>query len=321
MRQRWADEGRPAPNVTNDRHRLIAAVAGGCPVDTIAAERSWCAARGIEPDGYVAAARAGQPPLRRSPGDRRRGPRRLRDDQAASRRHRRRRPAAGARPRAARPIQDFADVARWRFRHVLVDEAQDLNPVQYELLRLLVAGRNDLFLVGDPAQAIYGFNGADPSLLVDVDRHLPGVEIVRLDDEPPVARRRSSPPDMHVLGVAGQPRRRRLGSRRRASGRGPRRRRRARRGRRSSPASSPPAPRICCAAARSPCSPAPTSSWPRCGPALDGCRRRRAAPGDPGGESARRRRGTAAALRSAAQLRGLGARRARRRRRPPPRRR
>ena len=96
MRQRWADEGRPAPNVTNDRHRLIAEVAGRCPVDTIAAERSWCAARGIEPDGYVAAARAakrhcGVPPatVAQVLAD-------YETDQAPSRRHRPRRPAAGA---------------------------------------------------------------------------------------------------------------------------------------------------------------------------------------------------------------------------------
>jgi DNA helicase-2/ATP-dependent DNA helicase PcrA len=69
---------------------------------------------------------------------------------------------------------------RWRFRHLLVDEAQDLNPLQHRLVDLLRAGRDDLFIVGDPAQAIYGFNGADPTLLVDVERRFPGVEVVRL---------------------------------------------------------------------------------------------------------------------------------------------
>ena len=41
-------------------------------------------------------------------------------------------------------------------------------------------GRDDLFLVGDPAQAIYGFNGSDPTLLTDVSDRFPGIEIVRL---------------------------------------------------------------------------------------------------------------------------------------------
>ena len=95
----------------------------------------------------------------------------------------------------------FAEALRWRFRHVLVDEAQDLNPVQYDLLHQLVDGHNDLFLVGDPSQAIYGFNGADPSLLIDVERHLPGVEVVRL-----TTNRRCTPQIVaaatHVLGEA-----------------------------------------------------------------------------------------------------------------------
>ena len=76
--------------------------------------------------------------------------------------------------------REFADTLRWRFRHLLVDEAQDLNPLQHRLVDLLRTGRDDLFLVGDPAQAIYGFNGADPALLVDVEARFPGVEVVRL---------------------------------------------------------------------------------------------------------------------------------------------
>ena len=174
--------------------------------------------------------------------------------------------------------------------------------MQYELLRLLVAGRNDLFLVGDPAQAIYGFNGADPSLLVDVDRHLPGVEVVRLDDEPPIdaadRRRRNA--------RAGRVRpawRRRLGARRRSGGRGPRRRRRARRGRARRPLRRRPPARTCWAAARSPCSPAPTSSWPRCGrrsiAAGVAVHQQAIPPGSPLAAAV----ATATALRSAAQLR------------------
>ena len=99
---------------------------------------------------------------------------------------------------------DFADVLRWRFRHLLVDEAQDLNPVQHRIVDLLRAGRDDLFLVGDPAQAVYGFNGADPSLLIDVETRFPGVEVVRL----PV-NHRCTPQVVaagaHVLRAGGQP--------------------------------------------------------------------------------------------------------------------
>jgi DNA helicase-2/ATP-dependent DNA helicase PcrA len=73
----------------------------------------------------------------------------------------------------------YRAAVQWRYRHVLVDEAQDLNPLQHRLVRLL-AEPGDLFLVGDPAQAIYGFNGADPALLVEVEHHFPGIEVVRL---------------------------------------------------------------------------------------------------------------------------------------------
>ena len=93
---------------------------------------------------------------------------------------------------------------RWRYRHILVDEAQDLNPLQHRLVDLLRAGRDDLFLVGDPAQAIYGFNGADPALLVEVETRFPGVEVIRLP-----MNHRCTPQivqaGLHVLDASGQP--------------------------------------------------------------------------------------------------------------------
>lgn len=53
---------------------------------------------------------------------------------------------------------------RFQYRHISVDEAQDMNQLQYEFLQTLTAATPDLFLVGDPNQAIYGFNGADKQL-------------------------------------------------------------------------------------------------------------------------------------------------------------
>ena len=99
---------------------------------------------------------------------------------------------------------EFADAVRWRFRHVLLDEAQDLNPVQHRIVSVLCQGAGDLFIVGDPAQAIYGFNGADPALLVDVEQRFPGVEIIRLPSN-----HRCTPQVVefgrHVLAQSGQP--------------------------------------------------------------------------------------------------------------------
>ena len=56
----------------------------------------------------------------------------------------------------------FAERMRWRYRHLSVDEFQDVNPAQFRLILALIGTRRDLCAVGDPNQAIYGWNGADP---------------------------------------------------------------------------------------------------------------------------------------------------------------
>ena len=52
-----------------------------------------------------------------------------------------------------------------RFRHILVDEFQDINPIQYDILKLLVKAPYNIFAVGDDDQAIYGFRGASPDCM------------------------------------------------------------------------------------------------------------------------------------------------------------
>jgi len=52
-----------------------------------------------------------------------------------------------------------------RFRHILIDEFQDINPVQYEVVKLLASSPYNLFAVGDDDQAIYGFRGSEPDCL------------------------------------------------------------------------------------------------------------------------------------------------------------
>lgn len=67
-------------------------------------------------------------------------------------------------PLAVRLLSGNAAVqARWKFRHVIVDEAHDCDPAQQELARLLAA--NGVFCVGDPSQAIYSFRSANADLL------------------------------------------------------------------------------------------------------------------------------------------------------------
>ena len=74
-------------------------------------------------------------------------------------------------------------LAMWqkRFRYILVDEFQDINRVQYDVLRMLAFPENNLFVVGDDDQAIYGFRGADPEIMFRFGKDYPGAEQILLD--------------------------------------------------------------------------------------------------------------------------------------------
>ena len=78
--------------------------------------------------------------------------------------------------------REFADSIRWRTRHLFVDEMQDVNPAQFRLLTTMLADEPDLFVVGDPNQSVYGFNGADPTLLDRLPDILRGTTVIRLDE-------------------------------------------------------------------------------------------------------------------------------------------
>jgi DNA helicase-2/ATP-dependent DNA helicase PcrA len=70
------------------------------------------------------------------------------------------------------------------FRHhnrsLYVDEAQDMNPLQFMLLRHMAGDNPDLFCVGDPNQSIYGFNGANPKLMVEIVKTWPDTIVLDL---------------------------------------------------------------------------------------------------------------------------------------------
>ena len=84
--------------------------------------------------------------------------------------------------RTRRPTPTSPTAQRWRFRHLYVDEFQDVNPLQFRLLKGWLGDRTDLCVVGDPNQAIYAWNGADARYLDRFDHEFPGGELVRLDD-------------------------------------------------------------------------------------------------------------------------------------------
>jgi ATP-dependent DNA helicase UvrD/PcrA len=185
LRRRWRDRGRYAPTVLERKARLLAPMLGrGADGRTrasdVATEIEWAKARMIEPEDYAgAAARAGRRPS--TP---------LADvagvyDQYEQQKHRRRLVDFDDLiwwcVRALEGDSDFAAAQRFRFRHLYVDEFQDVTPVQLRLVRAWLGDRDDLCVVGDPDQAIYRFAGAEPELLAHFEDHFPGATVIRLE--------------------------------------------------------------------------------------------------------------------------------------------
>ncbi len=77
-------------------------------------------------------------------------------------------------PRVAAAVQS-------QYRHLVVDEYQDVSPLQQRLLELWLGGRDQLCVVGDPGQTIYSFAGASPRYLLQFPRRHPGATVVRLE--------------------------------------------------------------------------------------------------------------------------------------------
>ncbi len=81
---------------------------------------------------------------------------------------------------AIEELPDVAEEVRSRYRHFVVDEYQDVSPLQQRLLDAWLGDRDDLCVVGDPNQTIYSFAGATPRHLLDFDRRFPGAVVVKL---------------------------------------------------------------------------------------------------------------------------------------------
>ncbi|MBU0674875.1 MAG: ATP-dependent helicase [Proteobacteria bacterium] len=69
-----------------------------------------------------------------------------------------------------------------RFRHILVDEYQDTNPLQADIVRLAAEGHNNVMVVGDDSQSIYSFRGADFRNIMDFPQIFPGTTLIRLEE-------------------------------------------------------------------------------------------------------------------------------------------
>ena len=185
LRSRWADRGIQPPSLLDRKvgfvARLLPASARDVPPIDLVAEIEWAKARMVEPDDYAQAASAAgrRPPLDGAEVGRifaryeeARRERRLVDFDDLLRVCR----------RDLLRDAEFAQAQRWRFQHLFVDEFQDVNPLQQALLDAWRGDRLDLCVVGDPNQAIYAWNGADPEALRRFPTRFPSAEVVRLTE-------------------------------------------------------------------------------------------------------------------------------------------
>lgn len=86
--------------------------------------------------------------------------------------------------KTAELFQNNAEVrAKWqrRFRHILIDEYQDTNAVQYKLIQLLVNEEKNICVVGDDWQSIYSWRGADFTNILNFERDFPGAKVIKLE--------------------------------------------------------------------------------------------------------------------------------------------
>lgn len=184
LRRHYADTARQIPVLVESPHRLLASMRGmrmeERAIPAVAAEIQWAQARLVSPGDYGDQARA----TRRSPVV---GYDFAADAFALYEAEKRRKGVmdlGDLLSRCAHILLDdpaARDAWRWRVRHLFVDELQDINPAQWRLLTAFHGGGDDIFLVGDPDQAIYSWNGSDPTVLGRITDMLPGTTVVRLD--------------------------------------------------------------------------------------------------------------------------------------------
>ena len=77
--------------------------------------------------------------------------------------------------------KDILSAWQRRYRYILIDEFQDINRLQYEIVRMLAKPEDNLFIVGDDDQSIYRFRGTKPEIMLGFERDYPGAGRILLD--------------------------------------------------------------------------------------------------------------------------------------------
>jgi DNA helicase-2/ATP-dependent DNA helicase PcrA len=179
-------EGRAMPELLESKGRLVALAAAhhGLRLDRaaardIAGEIEWAKSSLVEPGEYVVAAAKA---LRDPPDE----AAKVAEIFAAYESLKRRQGVIDFEDMLRAAVwgieehPDVADQIRAQYRHFVVDEYQDVNPLQQRLLEAWLGGRDDLTVVGDASQTIYSFTGATSSYLIDFPRQRRAAVVVRL---------------------------------------------------------------------------------------------------------------------------------------------
>lgn len=77
--------------------------------------------------------------------------------------------------------KDILEAWQNKYEYILVDEFQDINKIQYDVVKMLAGNKKNLFIVGDDDQSIYGFRGAKPELMMDFKRDFENAMQIDLD--------------------------------------------------------------------------------------------------------------------------------------------
>ncbi len=83
--------------------------------------------------------------------------------------------------RLLRERKDVLEAWQRRYKYILIDEFQDINRIQYEVIKMLTLPGDNLFVVGDDDQSIYGFRGSHPDIMLNFEKDFPGARRVVLD--------------------------------------------------------------------------------------------------------------------------------------------